>query len=324
MSEITIKADTYEQALAEGLAQLGVSRDAVDVETVAPGPGDAAPPEGAIPGVTLKLKVRMEVIVARAREHLRRIMELMGIRVHLEVLNRRNGTVLNLLAPDDGALVIGKNGQTLDALQYLVNRMVMKGGRELNPVVVDSEGYKEKRTAKIEKQAMEAATRAARRQIEVKLPPMCPNDRKIVHIALRNMKGVRTLSRGSEGDRYVVVTPVAGETPSPELMRESRDRDRRDREPRRDRESRRHRRGARGRAGNRSGPGLLRERRPVQRDILPPRRDSDSNPPDPPSQPQRPDSHDEFANDLHEGFSREHRPQGSPDDRYAPPENELI
>lgn len=219
MSEVTVSGNTYEEALAEGLRQLGVTAQAVDVEVMTQAHEDTLPGAEPLPGVTLHIRVQVDVLVGQAKAHLKRILELAGVQAHIEVLHRPRGVVLNILAGDDGALIIGKNGQNLDALQYLVSRMAMRGGREILPVIVDSEGYKEKRISKLEQLARRAAKSALRQQKDMALKPMSPAERRIIHLTLKEMRGVHTISRGEEGERYVVITPVGRETARNSRMR---------------------------------------------------------------------------------------------------------
>src|SRR5438105_6717292 len=116
MFEVTVSGNTQEEAVEEGLRQLGVERDSVEVEVLADAHDDTLPGAEPLPGVTVRLRVNSEVLLRQAKEHLRRVLELMGIQAHIEVLNRRRGLTLNVMAGDDGALLIGKSGQTLEAL----------------------------------------------------------------------------------------------------------------------------------------------------------------------------------------------------------------
>jgi spoIIIJ-associated protein len=114
--------------------------------------------------------------------------------------------MIRLASPDSNVL-IGKNGATLDAIQYVVTRTVARGGRVLPPIIVDIENYKERKIMRLERVARRAAQRATAEQEEVALDPMSPSDRKIVHTALKNFEGVKTFSRGAEGERFVVISP---------------------------------------------------------------------------------------------------------------------
>lgn len=207
MISIDISADTEALALEEGLRQLGVPRDAVETELQSSAHDDTLPGAEPLPGVTLRIQVREDVLVNRAKEHLRKLLELIGVEGHVEVLRRKIGTILNIMPSGEGSLVIGRNGQNLDALQVLVNRMVVHGGRDLYPVYVDCEGYREKRIARLEQQAHKAARRAMREGIEVDLEIMSASERKIIHNTMKEIRGVYTISRGEGPERHIVICP---------------------------------------------------------------------------------------------------------------------
>jgi spoIIIJ-associated protein len=164
--------------------------------------------------------VNNDLIADKAKVHLKRILELIGIDADIEVINRRGGTVLDILAGEENALIIGRNGQNLDALQYLINRMVTGGSREVTPIAIDAEGYREKRISKLEDLAHRTASRVLRHRRDIELEPMSAADRKVIHMALKGTRGVHTISRGEDLDRSVVVTYGSGD-----MSNSSRERD---------------------------------------------------------------------------------------------------
>jgi spoIIIJ-associated protein len=103
----------------------------------------------------------------------------------------------------DVALLIGRHGQTIDALQHVVNAIMWRGGSE-KPVTVDAAGYRDRRRAALESIAVQSAERAVRGE-RVALDPMTAVERKLVHERLKEVEGVRTSSEGTEPHRYVVV-----------------------------------------------------------------------------------------------------------------------
>lgn len=219
MIELTVSGNTHEEAYAEGLAQLGVPKEALEVEELSGAHDDILPGAEPLPGVTLRFRVREDVLLGQAKKHLENILGLIGTGCTVEILNRRRGPTLNILAGEDGSLVIGKNGQNLDALQYLVNRMTVKSNRELTPLIVDSEGYHEKRLLKLEETARRTAQKVLRSGREIALEPMPASDRKVIHIAIKEIRGVHSISRGEESDRRVVISPAKGEAPPPNVFR---------------------------------------------------------------------------------------------------------
>jgi spoIIIJ-associated protein len=294
MIEITVSGNTYDEAYAEGMNQLGVSKDAIEVEELSSAHDDILPGAEPLPGVTLRFRVREDVLLEEARRHLQNMLSLIGTKCTVEILARRRGPTLNIVAGEDGSLVIGKNGQNLDALQYLVNRITVKSNRDLAPIMVDSEGYREKRISKLEEVARRTAQRVMRSGREMALEPMPASERKIIHLAVRDMKGVHSISRGEEGERRVVITPAQGEAPPPNVIRGrvSRPPDDRPRQERRDsgQERRREHGGPRPDQGvRREGGGGGRRRRggrnrggsSQQGGGRPPRQQSNNSPPPP-------------------------------------------
>ena len=109
---------------------------------------------------------------------------------------------------DDLAVLIGRHGKTLDALQFLISTITARNIGYRYPVVVDVEGYKSRQRQKIESLAYSMAKRALSQHRSVKMRPMTPYERRIVHIALRDYDGVDTASEGEGSARHVVVIPV--------------------------------------------------------------------------------------------------------------------
>lgn len=199
-TEIRVSGDTYEAALEEGLQQLGIPAEAVEISRLEDEHEDTLPGAAPLAGTTLRLRVKDDVLLSKAREHLKRILQLIGVEnPQIEVRNRRGGVTLNIVAAQDGPLIIGRNGQNLEALQVLINRMVVHGGRDLvMPFAVDSEGYRERRLTRLEQTAERAARQALRENREVELEPMSASERRIVHTHVKTIRGVHTISRGRD------------------------------------------------------------------------------------------------------------------------------
>jgi spoIIIJ-associated protein len=112
------------------------------------------------------------------------------------------------LSGDDIGVVIGKRGQTLDALEYLASIVLYPHPEARKRVELDAEGYKERRRRNLERVAMRKAQEAVHRGSPVELEPMTAAERKIVHVALKGRRDVTTESSGREPNRYVTITPV--------------------------------------------------------------------------------------------------------------------
>ena len=118
-----------------------------------------------------------------------------------------DGELILDITGDDLAVLIGRHGKTLEALQFLVSTITVRTIGFRYPIVVDVEGYKNRQRQKIESIARSSANRAASQNRNVKLRPMTPYERRIVHITLRDDDRVETASEGEGSARYVVIFP---------------------------------------------------------------------------------------------------------------------
>lgn len=117
------------------------------------------------------------------------------------------GELILDITGDDLAILIGRHGRTLDALQFVVSAITVRSMGFRYPVIVDVEGYKSRQREKLESIARSAANKAASQHRSVKMRPMTPYERRIVHIALRDDDRVDTASEGEGSARHVVVVP---------------------------------------------------------------------------------------------------------------------
>ena len=141
------------------------------------------------------------------RSLVERIAYELGVRCEVEVREDESGVHVECRGGEVGAL-IGRFGQTIDAIQYLVNAIVAKREGERIEVTIDAEGYRERRREMLERLAVRSAERALESGEPVELDPMSAVERKIVHLRLQGRRGVETSSAGAEPNRYVVVSPV--------------------------------------------------------------------------------------------------------------------
>lgn len=117
------------------------------------------------------------------------------------------GELILDITGDDLAILIGRHGRTLDALQFVVSAITVRSMGFRYPVIVDVEGYKSRQREKLESIARSTANKAASQHRSVKMRPMTPYERRIVHIALRDNDRVDTASEGEGSARHVVVVP---------------------------------------------------------------------------------------------------------------------
>ncbi len=189
----------------------GLDRDAVEFQVVSEGERGLlgvgfAPARVVASVIAVARPAGAESEDARlTRELVSRVVTAVGADVTVSV-SEREGHVTAVCAGPDVGLVIGKHGQTIDAVQYLANAIVRSRGGD-SEVTVDAAGYRARRTSALETSARRAAERAAASGRRVALDPMTPVERKIVHEALKDDPEVETASEGSEPNRYVVVFP---------------------------------------------------------------------------------------------------------------------
>jgi spoIIIJ-associated protein len=119
--------------------------------------------------------------------------------------------ILGRVEGEDLGLLIGRRGQTIDALQLLCYRAAFRGHPERKRVTVDAAGYRDRRRELVERQADRAAERALETGREIELEPMSPTERKIVHDRLAERTGLETFSEGEEPSRCVIVAPLVND-----------------------------------------------------------------------------------------------------------------
>jgi spoIIIJ-associated protein len=140
------------------------------------------------------------------RELLEEIVDSMGLEVDVEV-EQSDGVLKGSIEGEDVGLFIGRRGQTIDAVQHLAQRIVFRGGSPDARVVIDADGYRERRAETLRTSALDAAEEALRSGEAVELDPMPASERRIVHEYLRERGDVETHSEGEEPERYLVVEP---------------------------------------------------------------------------------------------------------------------
>jgi len=147
-------------------------------------------------------------LAAQARELVERIAGAIGVECRVQVDEDDDAIHVQCSGRDLGVL-IGRHGQTIDAIQYLVNAIIWRGqvdGRK--QVVVDAAGYRARREATLEALAMRSAERAVSSSRAVELDPMTAVERKVVHLRLKDFPGIATRSEGTEPNRFVVISPT--------------------------------------------------------------------------------------------------------------------
>jgi spoIIIJ-associated protein len=193
------KAAVRFQVVSEGeRGLLGVGYEPARVVATAPSE-PVAPPEPRGPETPQ---------ATRARELVERITDAVGISCRIDVVEDDESVLVSCSGHDLGVL-IGRHGQTIDAIQYLANAIAHRADPDgAKEVVVDAEGYRERRRVALEALAVRSAQRAVADDASVELEPMTAVERKVVHLRLKEFPGVETASEGTEPNRFVVVSPA--------------------------------------------------------------------------------------------------------------------
>ena len=145
--------------------------------------------------------------VADARSLVARIVTTLGVDAEVDAHEEPDAIVITCSGPDVG-LLIGRHGQTIDSIQYLLNAVGWRAhGEERKEVIVDAAGYRARRKATLEALADRVADRVRESGDREELEPMTAVERKVVHLRLKDVSGVGTTSEGTEPNRYVVVVP---------------------------------------------------------------------------------------------------------------------
>jgi len=147
----------------------------------------------------------------RVRELVEGVLDELDLDGEVEILEEDERITANVEGDDDYGLLIGKRGQTIDALQLLAYQAAFRGLRERKRVVVDAAGYRERRRETLTGRADRAAEQALAGNRSVEMDPMSAQERRVVHEHLKDRAGVETYSEGDEPHRCVVVAPLVSE-----------------------------------------------------------------------------------------------------------------
>lgn len=162
-----------------------------------------------VKGLLKTKKYKLEIltkddVVKYIKNYIIDVAKNMGITVNIEAKKRKNYIQINLFS-ENSSILIGKNGRTMEALQYLIkNSIFNKTGFKIN-VILDVEDYKEKINKHLEYNVKKIAREVRKTGVDAKLDPMNSYERRIVHNAVNEIKGVSTISEGVEPNRYVVI-----------------------------------------------------------------------------------------------------------------------
>ena len=205
MDMITVSAKTVDEAVTKALIELETTSDKLEYEVVERGSAGFLG-IGAKPAAVIRAK-RKERVEDRAIHFLNQVFDSMNMEVSITAVYNAEEKEMNInMEGTDMGILIGKRGQTLDSLQYLVSLVVNKKKDDYIRVKLDTENYRERRKETLETLAKNIAYKVKRTKRAVSLEPMNPYERRIIHAALQNDKYVVTRSDGEEPFRHVIIS----------------------------------------------------------------------------------------------------------------------
>ncbi|MFP3722382.1 RNA-binding cell elongation regulator Jag/EloR [Niallia circulans] len=204
MKEVTAVGQTVDAAVESALAQLKTTKNQVEIIVVEEGKKGFL----GFGSRTAKVIVRKKVNpVETVEEFLKDVCEKMGVPVKIQV--KQNGrNILYELSGEKIALLIGKRGQTLNSIQYLAQLVINRESKEYLKVLLDAEGYRERRKQALIQLAERIAYKAVKIGKEIPLEPMPADERKTIHTALVSFKGIKTYSSGEDTKRHIIIAPI--------------------------------------------------------------------------------------------------------------------
>lgn len=198
-------ADSIDAAVEKALRELGLERDDVSVEVL------KNPKSGFLGFHREPAVVRVSYQTSpagRAQEFLEGFLVRFGTPARVSITENFEEQTLSIeLSGDNMGAVIGRKGETLDAIQYLTSIVINRDEDERWRVLLDTEGYRAKRAESLEELARRNAAKALKYKKPVALDPMNPQERRIIHACLQDYEGVTTYSIGTEPNRKVVISP---------------------------------------------------------------------------------------------------------------------
>ena len=209
MDSVRQEAKSVIDAINKGLKKLNISREEAKIDIIKEGSKGFL---GIIGGenAVVDIKVKKDPIKI-GKDFIESVFSSTKLEVEVEVLEDKtdNEQVMYNLNSSDLGIVIGHRGETLDALQYLTSLVVNKETEEYFRVLIDAEGYRDRRKETLERLAHKLARKAVKTGRKVVLEPMPPHERRIIHMALKDDNKVKSYSKGKEPFRKVMIELVS-------------------------------------------------------------------------------------------------------------------
>ncbi|MBN1824605.1 MAG: protein jag [Endomicrobiales bacterium] len=214
MADLEIEGKTVEEAIDKGLAKLKCTRDDVKIKILDEGTSGLFGLMGSKPARVLlssgngsSANVDLDGAATKAKKTVSEILKLMKIGFS-DIISSKSGEGVSVeMKTSDGSLIIGKGGQTLDALEHVVNLIVNRDEATRTKIDLDTEGYRRRRLETIENLVKKGVAQAKRTGKPFRFDPMPARERRIIHVLLKEDASVETFSEGEGGFRKVVVKP---------------------------------------------------------------------------------------------------------------------
>jgi len=216
MPTIEVEAKTLEEAINQACEQLGRTKDQLNIEVLSDGSSKLF---GLIGNSKIKiaatiLEPNTEGDAQRAKEVLSNILQRFETEATVEVSEDADSITLNIKG-DGSGLLIGRKGQTLDAFQYLVNKIVHRSPGPKQQIIVETEGYRQRRKKTLIDLAKRLGEKAKTKDVTVSTNPLNSFERRIIHLALQDDAGLTTKSKGEGIYRSVFISPQKDNNPAP-------------------------------------------------------------------------------------------------------------
>lgn len=214
MQPIEVEAKTVEEAIALACSRLQTTEDNLGIEVLVQPPGKI---RSFFSGRKARIRACLKTAACVETEAVRsslndfkllfeRIIKEIDPAARLEIIKQNDETVFNILG-DGSGIFIGKKGQTLEALQYLLNKIRMRQSADMPHLVVDSEGYRSRHIQNLEGLAARLSEKAKKKGGPVATNPLNAADRRIIHMTLKKDTDLTTWSKGEGGMRKVIIAP---------------------------------------------------------------------------------------------------------------------
>ncbi|WP_027339680.1 RNA-binding cell elongation regulator Jag/EloR [Halonatronum saccharophilum] len=205
MDRVIVTGNTVQEALDKGIKDLNTDKDNIEYNVIEKG-------KGGFLGLFGKKEAKVELIKKETKAEkslklLSKLIEEMDLDLQVELIEEKttkNNLFLNIFGEDLG-IIIGYRGKNLDALQYIMNLAINKGESNYLKIILDAQGYRNRRRSSLERLALRMCKKAKKTGRKVMLEPMPPHERRIIHSTLQGVSGVKTYSEGRDPYRKVII-----------------------------------------------------------------------------------------------------------------------